>query len=262
MPSAIAAPSTRCGAPGPVERHRRGAVLQPHRPEQAGDAEHVVGVIVGEEDLAKGEAHAVAHHLALVALAAVEEDASPLRAARPARRRCGRRWGGGAGAEEGDAQHAGSKRERRRRETYGVVDRLRSLRLARHVLRTSSPSPASSPDASAARPAASSWTGTPPACRSRARCRWRTCRWCPGPRFIPASSVSSRAPVIVSCAVMAARLPVSVSARLSVRASAGLASVLSSRLLSRRNDGHGPGELRRRALVRVAVASAWCAAPP
>ena len=62
------------GAPGSVERHRRGPVLQPHGAQQAGDAQHVVGVVVGEEDFCEGEPDPVAHHLALGALAAVEED--------------------------------------------------------------------------------------------------------------------------------------------------------------------------------------------
>ena len=55
--------------------------------------------------------------------------------------------------------------------------------------------------------------------------------------FTPDSTVSSRAPVVVSCAVIAVRLAVSVSLRPSVRASAGLARVLSSRAVCARGSG-------------------------
>ena len=58
----------------------------------------------------------------------------------------------------------------------------------------------------------------------------------PRPLLTPARTLSSRAPVVVNWALIAARLAVSVSVRPSVRASAGLASVLSSRVLSARND--------------------------
>ena len=95
-------------APGSVEGDRRGAVLEPHGPEQPGDAEDVVRVVVGEEDLGEGEADPVPHHLPLVALAAVEEDRLPFALhGEPGDVAVhGRR--GGAGAEEGGGQHGGN----------------------------------------------------------------------------------------------------------------------------------------------------------
>src|SRR5258706_2469718 len=50
-----------------------GAALQPERAYQTDHAEEVVGVEVREEDLVERERHAVAHHLALGAFAAVHE---------------------------------------------------------------------------------------------------------------------------------------------------------------------------------------------
>ena len=67
----------------------------------------MVGVVVGEEDLPKGEAHPVAHHLALGPLAAIEQHRLPF---------AGQREGGdvaveggarGAGAQKGELQHGG-----------------------------------------------------------------------------------------------------------------------------------------------------------
>ena len=83
-------------------------ILEPHGPEQAGDAEDVVRVVVGEEDLGEGKADPVPHHLPLVALAAVEEDRLPLALhGKPGDVAVhGRR--GGAGAEEGGGQHGGN----------------------------------------------------------------------------------------------------------------------------------------------------------
>ena len=92
-------------APRAVERDRRGPVLQSHRPQQPGDAEDVIRVIVGEEDLGEGEAHPVPHHLPLVALAAVEEDRLPFALDREPGDVAVDGGRGGAGAEEGGGQH-------------------------------------------------------------------------------------------------------------------------------------------------------------
>ena len=94
------------GAARPVERDRDGPVLQPHRAEQAGDAQHVVGVIVGEEHFGEGEPDAVPHHLALGALAAVEEDRLPFALHRQPRDVPVDGGAGGARAEEGDAERS------------------------------------------------------------------------------------------------------------------------------------------------------------
>src|SRR5690606_13923515 len=80
-------------------------VEQPEGAEQADDAEEVVGVEVGEEDVAEGEAHAVAHHLALGALAAVEQQGLPLAGEREGGDVAVDGGAGGAGAEEGELQH-------------------------------------------------------------------------------------------------------------------------------------------------------------
>src|SRR3989449_9769278 len=56
-----------------VQPQRLGARLQPQRAHNPDHAEEVVGVEMGEEDLREREAHAVAHHLALGALAALEQ---------------------------------------------------------------------------------------------------------------------------------------------------------------------------------------------
>ena len=104
----MAAPRIRSRPAGAVERDRRRAVLESHRPEQAGDAEDVVRVIVGEEDLGEGEADPVPHHLPLGALAAVEEDRLPLALHGEAGDVAVHGRSGGAGAEEGDGKHAGN----------------------------------------------------------------------------------------------------------------------------------------------------------
>jgi hypothetical protein len=94
------------GAAGAVQRHRRRPVLKSHGPEEPGDAEQVVGVVVAEEDFGEGEADGVPHHLPLVALPAVEEDGLPFALdGQPGDVAIdGRR--SGAGAEEGGCEHA------------------------------------------------------------------------------------------------------------------------------------------------------------
>src|SRR5437588_4817436 len=59
--------------PGTVQEERLGAPLQAQRPNQSNDAQEMIGVEVGEEDFGQREAHAVAHHLALRAFAALEQ---------------------------------------------------------------------------------------------------------------------------------------------------------------------------------------------
>src|SRR5207237_1805334 len=61
------------GAFGAVEKQRLGTALQAERADQPDDAEEVIGVKVREEDLGEREAHAVAHHLALGAFAALQQ---------------------------------------------------------------------------------------------------------------------------------------------------------------------------------------------
>ena len=107
MPTVSMPPEDPLRAPRAVEHHRRGAVLQAHGPEQAGDAEDVVGVIVGEEDLAEGEADPVPHHLPLGALAAVEEDRLAFALQRETGDVAVDGGTGGAGAEKGDGKHGG-----------------------------------------------------------------------------------------------------------------------------------------------------------
>src|SRR6266481_5982603 len=46
---------------------------RPERSDQSNDAEEVIGMKVGKEDLGKREAHPIAHHLALGPLTALEE---------------------------------------------------------------------------------------------------------------------------------------------------------------------------------------------
>ena len=62
---------------GPVQKQWFGPTLQAERADQSDDAEEMIGVKVSEEDLGEREAHAVAHHLALRAFAAFEEERFP-----------------------------------------------------------------------------------------------------------------------------------------------------------------------------------------
>ncbi len=61
-------------AGGSPEAERFGARLELHRANETNDAEDVVGVEVREEDVAEDEGDPVAHHLALGAFAAIEEE--------------------------------------------------------------------------------------------------------------------------------------------------------------------------------------------
>jgi hypothetical protein len=63
----------RRAARAPQPQHLR-APLELQRAREPHDAEQVVGVRVREEDVGEGERHAVAHHLPLRPLAAVDED--------------------------------------------------------------------------------------------------------------------------------------------------------------------------------------------
>ena len=63
----------RGAAARPPQAQRLRAPLERHRPHQPDHADHVVGVEVREEDVGERERDAVAHHLPLRALAAVEQ---------------------------------------------------------------------------------------------------------------------------------------------------------------------------------------------
>src|SRR5207248_4593201 len=60
--------------PRPIQPHRLGARLQPQRANQSDHAKEVVRVKMREEDLRQRKAHPVTHHLALGALAALEQE--------------------------------------------------------------------------------------------------------------------------------------------------------------------------------------------
>ena len=60
------------GALRAVKKQRLGTALQAERADQPDHSEEVIGGKVREEDLGEGEAHAVAHHLALGPLTAFE----------------------------------------------------------------------------------------------------------------------------------------------------------------------------------------------
>jgi len=67
--------SARCrtgGSLGPPNSERFGPGLELHRPHQADDAEDMIGVEMGEEDVAEDKRDAVAHHLSLGPFTAVE----------------------------------------------------------------------------------------------------------------------------------------------------------------------------------------------
>src|SRR5215210_5687309 len=106
-------PETDCRAENPtrafraIECHRGGSVLQAHRPEEPGDAEHVIGVIVAEKNFSKAEPHTKSHHLALVPLATIEQQRLALAVNGEAGNVPVDRRRGCAGAEKGDAEHAG-----------------------------------------------------------------------------------------------------------------------------------------------------------
>src|SRR6476661_1710911 len=119
----------------PVERHRRGPVLESHGPDQADDAEHVVGVEVAEEHFGEREPDAVPHHLALGALAAIEQHGLPLALQGEARDVALDRGARRPGAEEGDGKHGGKvteggRTERRKDEKDGRTEGGRTEGLA------------------------------------------------------------------------------------------------------------------------------------
>src|SRR5207253_10771947 len=64
--------------PRPVQPHRLLPPLKPERADQPDHAEDVVRVEMREEDVGERERHAVAHHLALRPLAALEQQGLPL----------------------------------------------------------------------------------------------------------------------------------------------------------------------------------------
>jgi hypothetical protein len=73
----------------------------------------MVGVVVAEEDLAKGEADSVSHHLTLVPFATVEQERLALALHRQAGHVPVDRGGSRAGSEEGDAEHGGKIQRKR-----------------------------------------------------------------------------------------------------------------------------------------------------
>src|SRR6266550_6249345 len=84
-----------------------GAALQPERAHQADHAEEVVGVEMREEDFVERERHAVAHHLALSALTAVDEKRLALAHDGEPRNVAFHGGAGGRRAEKGDGEHGG-----------------------------------------------------------------------------------------------------------------------------------------------------------
>jgi hypothetical protein len=76
--------------------------LQAQRPNQSNDAQEMVGMKVGEEDLGQGKAHPVAHHLALGAFAAFEQQRLALAMNGEATDVPFDCWPGGGCAEKGD----------------------------------------------------------------------------------------------------------------------------------------------------------------
>ena len=90
------------GALGAVQQQRLRAPLQAQRSNQSDDAEEVVGVEVGEEDLGQRKAHPVAHHLALGAFAAFEQQRLTLAVNCKTADVPFDCWPGGGCAEEGD----------------------------------------------------------------------------------------------------------------------------------------------------------------
>src|SRR5205809_1897024 len=61
----------------PIQPHRLGARLQPERPDQPDHPKKMIGMKMREEDLGQRKAHPVAHHLALGALTALEQQSLP-----------------------------------------------------------------------------------------------------------------------------------------------------------------------------------------
>jgi hypothetical protein len=70
----LGAPQDLACASRSPEMERVRAPLERHRPHEANHSEQVVGMKVGEEDVAEGERDPVAHHLTLRALPAVDEE--------------------------------------------------------------------------------------------------------------------------------------------------------------------------------------------
>ena len=62
----------------PVQLDRLLAPLQPQRAQQPDHPQEMIGVKVREKDLGQGKAHPIAHHLALGAFAALEQQRLPL----------------------------------------------------------------------------------------------------------------------------------------------------------------------------------------
>ena len=92
-----------------VESHRVRAILETHRSQETGQTQHVIGVIVGEEDFGEGEPNTVPHHLALAAFSTVEQNGFALTLHRDPGHVPVHRGDGCAGAEEREGQHGLTK---------------------------------------------------------------------------------------------------------------------------------------------------------
>jgi len=77
-PEKLGALEKFCGATRPPKAHRLRTALQLQRTHETNHTEHMVGMEVREEYVGHGERDAVAHHLPLRTLAAVDEQGLPL----------------------------------------------------------------------------------------------------------------------------------------------------------------------------------------
>src|SRR2546430_17251132 len=89
----------------PIQPHRLGPRLQPERPNQPDHPEKMIGMKMREEDLRQRKAHPVAHHLALRALAALEQESLAFADKRHRGDVALDGWPGGRRAEKRYAQH-------------------------------------------------------------------------------------------------------------------------------------------------------------
>src|SRR6266571_3668518 len=87
---------------GTVQEQGLRPPLQSERSDQSDDSEEMIGMKVGEEDFGQRKAHPVAHHLALGAFAAFEEERLAFAMNGEATDVPFDGWPGGGGAEEGD----------------------------------------------------------------------------------------------------------------------------------------------------------------
>ena len=98
----------RSGSARSPAAQRLRASLQRHRAQEPDDPEEVIGVEVGEEDVADVERDAVAHHLPLRPFAAVEEQRLPLTDEGKGRDPAFDGGAGGGGSEESEGEGHGA----------------------------------------------------------------------------------------------------------------------------------------------------------